>query len=119
MINFSKRISKEAKQRYEKRKQEETKRTVGKVVAKDSGGNVYEKTVILSEDLKVISFGWPVEYILNDLLDNLDRNKDAESFCIDVGGRNHRGIEDVCILLKDVISIADKAVILRASIKRR
>ncbi len=64
------------------------------VTAKDTQGEEFEKTIVVRdgtgfhEGQKIISFGWPVEYIVADLLRHYPFQSDM---CIDINGMNHKG----------------------------
>ena len=69
------------------------------IEAFDTDGNRFVKTIEVYEGFnqkkdkygyygRIISFGWPCEYYINSLLRDYPYSGD---FCIDVGGRNHRG----------------------------
>ena len=60
-----------------------------KTKAYDKAGNEYEKNVTIS-----IKFGWPAEYSLASMLEHYPFDK---GLCIDMGGRNHKGIPDVTV----------------------
>jgi len=68
-----------------------------KTKAFDKEGNEYPKDVTVS-----IKFGWPAEYELSTLLKHYPFKRD---FCIDIGGRNHKGIPEVTIPAKKMDSL--------------
>lgn len=107
---FKIKFTEEQKKRIAKRKQEEEKRTIGKVIAIDSKGNEFEKTVMFNETWDILSFGWPIEYYLNDLIKNFIKKRKAIKFIIDIGGRNHKGYPDVHIPINDAREIINKAI---------
>jgi len=91
MIDFSRLLNKKQKINILINGDSRKRRTVGKIIARDSGGNSFKKTACLSPDLKVIQLGGPISYGLDDLLKWGKTNPHATRLCIDAGGRNHRG----------------------------
>jgi len=116
MIDFNKRLTDKQKENIRKRKEDENKRTIDIIYAEDEKGNKFKKTVILSKDYKIISFGWPCEYYLNDLIKNIfshiNKNNKINKFIIDAMGKNHKGYE-ISIPINKTIEILKKAVQLR------
>ena len=81
-----------------------------KVIAVDSAGNEFIKEVIVfkRKDRKILSFGWPIEYDLDDEKYGLIRHYPfKKDLCIDMGGRNHKGSPDVCISAKQLNSVIE------------
>jgi len=80
-----------------------------KVEAIDSKGNVYTKEVRLLTFANrwIISFGGFIEYDVEGLVKQYPIDRD---FCIDMGGRNHRGIPGVCIKPKVFNDTMEKLV---------
>ncbi len=111
MIDFRKSLSEEQIEKAENKRKEEKRRTVRTIIAYDEKGNQFEKKGILDEKYNNISFGWPVEYNLDDLLKDFDGTKDM---CIDIGGRNHRD-SPVCFRAKEFKEFLTKA----SSLKER
>lgn len=73
-----------------KRRAEEKAKEIH-IEAYDTVGRTFDKIVTIKENsgVPILSFGWPCEYYIGDLLKyNYPFKTDL---CIDAGGRNHRG----------------------------
>lgn len=120
MINFTKRLTDEQRERYRKRKEDEKRRTVGKITAHDEAGNTFEKKVILTEELDIIDFGWPIRYYLEDTYARIKRamndGQPCERFVIDACGLNHKGHE-VFLKIDDAYEIFEKAIALKKELQ--
>lgn len=119
MIDFNKYLTKEQKEKARLIREDELKRTIGIIYAEDEIGNKFKKTVILSKDYKIISFGWPCEYYLNDLIKNIFNciaMDKVTRLTIDMCGLNHKGYE-VFIPIDKTMEILRKAVQLRDKLK--
>lgn len=82
------------------------------VKAVDENGNKFVKHVKVK---RIISFGWPCEYDLDDLLKDypFDESGDGLGLCIDAEGRNHK-FYPVYITAKDLNSILGQFVDVKA-----
>jgi len=60
------------------------------VIARDEKGNKWNKEITFSEGQSgiIISFGWPCEYYIADLMKRYPFDK---PLCIDMCGGNHKG----------------------------
>lgn len=89
------------------------KRGLGKVIAVDSCGNQFEKTVVqhMRNGQWFIDFGSYADYRLDDLLKHkAEFETDPEKgFCVDAGGLNHKRCPYVEIKAKDMLEILRKA----------
>lgn len=119
MIDFEKHLTLEQKENVKKRKEYEALRTVGTIIAFDTEGNIFEKTCMIKETSNVFSFGWPCEYYLDDLYNDLVKSRYSK-LSIDISGLNHKGhevfvkIEEILVLLKKAMKMRDE---LRRNIK--
>ena len=114
-IDFLKRLTPEQKKNILLREKDKKRRivTVGHVTATDTEGNEFIKTVTLTKDYKVIDFGWPISYYLEDTYKHLqDKSISITHFVIDLAGQNHKGYE-VSIPIKDALAIFEKAITLK------
>ena len=116
-MDFNKLLTPEQKQNIKRREQDIARRTIGNVTAFDTAGNRFEKTVILSPDLKIISFGGFCEYYLDDTYEHMLSRPDAQEFIIDIGGRNHKGYQ-VSIPISIMLDIFEKAIELREKLDK-
>lgn len=116
MIDFSKCLTPEQKECNRLRKEDEDRRTIGTIKAIDTIDKVFVKTVTLSKDLRVIDFGWPMQYDLDELKDMICKYEDTENFCIDRYGRNHNGFP-VSISFGLLKPLLERAKALRETLK--
>ena len=81
------------------------------VVAADENGNMFVKHV---EVRRMISFGWSVEYDVDNLINNCyPFDEGGLGFCIDAAGPNHKGFS-VYIKPEDMNQILGQFVDVKA-----
>lgn len=75
---------------------------IKKVTATDEEGNTYTKEAKYNKEENILSFGGFCMYDVDYLMKYYPFDK---PFCIDIGGRNHKGIPNVCISSKEINNI--------------
>jgi len=108
MVDFSKLLTPEQKEQVRLRQLDLDRRTVGKITARDSAGNEFEKTAVLSSDCQMLDFGWPIQYNLQTLVNHVTNY--GTDVCIDLGGRNHKGYP-VYLPVGELRHLLDKAAL--------
>jgi len=63
------------------------------IEVQDKDGNTFNKHVrlIFRDGKAILSFGWPIEYDLDDLSSWVSARDQGVRFYLDAGGRNHYG----------------------------
>ena len=84
------------------------------VIATDDAGNTFAKDVIMRYDPTntfdkwMIDFGGWANYYATDLFKRwIENNPSKKPFCLDIGGRNHRGSPNVCVSHEDMTAVVD------------
>lgn len=110
-IDFLSRLTSQQKKNIIAREADEKRRTVGQVTAIDTEGNEFIKTVMLTKEYKVIDFGWPISYYLEELY-GLLKKSNSPYLVIDMAGLNHKGYK-VTIPIKNALDILEKGIELK------